>query len=204
MGVCTNKSNAITSTFCLLKNVETIKTDKVIARIEDIPILYLEKFLSNEKFLELCTQEFSKLEELNISHNKLIDISPLKDLKASKLKKIDLSHNKIENITGKKNPLEAYNFPQLEEINLSHNNLSNVFELKAIKATKLKIMNISYNKYKDNNLIQNFDIFKFTFDFPELEKLEKLENKYDFTTKKETLKSVTEINNEIIQNQINN
>jgi len=199
---CSSESNARTNTFFLLKNVETIKTDKVIAKIEDKPELFLKGYLKQEKLLELCSQKFSKLKELNISNNKLIDISPLKDLKAPNLKILNLSHNKIENITGKTESLEVYNFPQLEEIDLSYNILTNVFELKAIKALKLKIMNISYNEYEENNLTQNIDIFKFTFDFPELEKLY---NEYDFNKKKgSSPKSITEINNEIIENQINN
>ena len=198
---CSCLSNARTNTY-YLKDVKTIKDDKIIIKIVDNPILSLGGKLTPEKFNELCLKEFSKLKELNISNNKLIDISPLKELKAPKLEKIDLSHNEIENLTGKTNPFKDYNFPQLKELNLSYNYLKNVFELKAIKVPKLNIMNISNNQYNANNLTQNFDIFKFTFDFPELEKLE---NELDFIKKIGiSPKSITDINNEIIKNQIDN
>ena len=186
----------------LLKKVETIKTDKVIITIEDKPLLdYRGLNLNREKLFELCYKELSKLIELNISDNNLIDISPLKGLKAPKLAKLDVSENQIENIPGNISPSKEYDFPQLKELNLSKNILSNVYELKAIKAPKLETMNISYNKYNDNILTLNIDIFKFTFDFPELKTLD---NEYDYTKiNVPTPKSINEINNEIIEDQIN-
>ena len=191
---CSCLSNANTNTYHLLKKAETINFDKIIIKIVDKPRLSFGGYLTLKNLEELCFKEFSELKELNISNNKLIDISPLKEIKAPKLEKIDLSHNEIKNLTGKTNPFKDYNFPQLKELNLSHNILTNVFELKAIKAPKLKLMNISNNHYNANNLTQNFDIFKFTFDFPELEQLD--------NELRSSPKSITEINNEIIKNQI--
>ena len=176
-------------------------SEKITITIADKPILLLGGILRQEDLFELCNNNFKKLEELNLSKNDLIDISPLKELKAPKLKKLDLSNNKIENLTGTTNSLKEYNFPQLEELNLSYNNLTNIYELKAFIAPNLKILDISFNQFDNINLAQNIDIFKFNFNFPKLEQLNNLlyAQKYANGTA-----CNNEINNDKIKGQIDN
>jgi len=171
-----------------------------IPTIRDIPRLSLQGIFRQEDFSELCNIQFKKLKELNLSNNDLIDISPLKDLKAPKLKKIDLSHNQIRIISDNNNSSKYYDFPQLEELNLSYNNLTNIYELKALKAPNLKIIDISFNHFNDINLAQNIDIFKFNFDFPKLENF----NNLLYTEKYAIIGNRNEYNNKIIEHQINN
>jgi len=171
-----------------------------IPTIRDIPRLSLQGIFRQEDFSELCNIQFKKLKELNLSNNDLIDISPLKDLKAPKLKKIDLSHNQIRIISDNNNSSKYYDFPQLEELNLSYNNLTNIYELKALKAPNLKIIDISFNHFNDINLAQNIDIFKFNFDFPKLENF----NNLLYTEKYAIIGNRNEYNNKIIEDQINN
>ena len=177
------------------------ESEKITITIADKQKLSLEGILRQEDLFELCNNNFRKLEELNLSNNDLIDISPLKVLKAPHLKKIDLSHNKIENVTGTTDPFKDYNFPQLEELNLSYNNLTNIYELKAFIAPNLKIIDISFNQFDDINLAQNIDFFKFNFNFSKLEQFNNL-----FYTKKyiDGHGCNIEINNIKIQDQIDN
>ena len=176
----------------------------IILTIRDIPILSLPGICRQEDFFELCNKKFIKLKELNLSNNDLIDISPLKDLKAPKLKKIDLSHNQIRIISDNKNSSKYYDFPQLEELNLSYNNLTNIYELKALKTPNLKTIDISFNHFNDINLAQNIDIFKFNFDFPKLENFNNLlyTEKYAIIGNRNEYNN--KINNKIIEDQINN
>ena len=53
------------------------------------------KYSSLEEF---CNNEFSELENLNLSSNDISDISPLKNLKSPKLRILDLSDNNIKNL----------------------------------------------------------------------------------------------------------
>ena len=177
------------------------ESEKITITIADKPNLSLDGILRQEDLFELCNNNFRKLEELNLSKNDLIDISPLKELNAPQLKKIDLSHNKIENVAGTTNPFKDYNFPQLEELNLSYNNLTNIYELQAFIAPNLKILDISFNQFDDINLAYDTDIFKFNFNFPKLEQLNNL-----FYTKKYADRIICdkEINNKKIKGQINN
>ena len=177
------------------------ESEIITITIKDIPKLSLEGICRQEDLCELCNKKFKKLKELNLSNNDLIDISLLKDLKAPKLKKIELSHNQIKIISDNKNSSKYYYFPQLEELNLSYNNLTNVYELKEFKAPNLKILNISFNHFNDNNLVQSIDIFKLKFDFPKLEQLNNLFYNEKYV---ERIESNSKINNKIIENQINN
>ena len=71
--------------------------------------------------LNLFSQiEFNKLEEINLSHNKITTLFPL--INFNKLKNIDLSYNKIENDScGLSQLLESNKY--LKKINLNNNNL---------------------------------------------------------------------------------
>ena len=119
--------------------------------------------------------DFKDLEEINLSHNNISDIEPLKNFK--KLKNIDLSFNKINNINSLKriskinNKLEKIKlnnnmikdveiikeniFPYIIEINLDNNNINK----KDIDEIKMMIIN---NKKKIKmNEIEDLAIIKY-------------------------------------------
>ena len=54
------------------------ESEKITITIADKPILLLGGILRQEDLFELCNNNFKKLEELNLSKNDLIDISPQK------------------------------------------------------------------------------------------------------------------------------
>ena len=183
--------------YCFYLSLKS-ESEKISIDIKDKPTLSLEGIFRQEDFLELCNKEFTKLKWLILSKNDLIDISPLKDLKAPNLRKIDLSNNQIKNITDNNNSSKYYNFPQLEELDLSYNMLTNIYDLKAFNTPKLKIIDISFNNFNDNNLTQNIDIFKYNFNFPILSKF----NNLQYSINKKVSNSI--INDKIIESQINN
>jgi len=78
------------------------------------------KNIENDELNLFCQIEFTNLEEINLSHNKIFTINPLINFK--KLKIIDLSYNRIENdFCGLAELLK--NNKLLEKINLNNNNL---------------------------------------------------------------------------------
>ena len=78
------------------------------------------KNIGDDELNLFCNIEFNNLEEINLSHNKIISINALNNFK--KLKNIDLSYNKIENdFCGLSGLLQSNIF--LEKVNLNNNNL---------------------------------------------------------------------------------
>jgi ubiquitin-conjugating enzyme E2 D/E len=76
------------------------------------------KNIGNDELNLFCQIDFNNLEELNLSHNKIISINPLNNFK--RLKNIDLSYNKIENdFYGLSGLLQSNTF--LEKVNLNNN-----------------------------------------------------------------------------------
>ena len=66
--------------------------------VNDAEILDLSnKFKNQEEFNQFCQKRYPNLEYLNLSSNKIKDISCLKFLNAPKLKVLDLSDNPIDN-----------------------------------------------------------------------------------------------------------
>ena len=80
------------------------------------------KNIGNIELNLLSGVEFKNLEEINLSHNELSDIGPLKSFK--NLKKIDLSFNKINNINLLKDI--AKNNNKIEKINLNNNMINDI------------------------------------------------------------------------------
>ncbi len=70
--------------------------------------------------------EFKNLQELNLSHNEISDIEPIKNFKNIKI--LDLSYNKINNID-KLKIISEYN-NKIEKLYLNNNNIKNVDALK--------------------------------------------------------------------------
>ena len=71
--------------------------------IEDIDInkldLNMYEIKSNSKIFDYIKKiKFTKLKELDLSHNKLLSINILEELKFEQLEKLDLGYNKISSI----------------------------------------------------------------------------------------------------------
>ena len=91
--------------------------------IEDIDIEELNlsgKIIGNEGLKVLVKIKFKELKKLDLSYNKISDISILEKVDYKKLNKLDLSFNKISDI----NILEKVDFKELKELYLSYNQIS--------------------------------------------------------------------------------
>ena len=92
----------------------------------EIKINLNNKNIGNLELNLLSEVEFKNLEEINLSNNKISNITPIKNFKS--LKKIDLSSNKIKDIKALKEI--SKNNKNLENINLSNNSIKDVEILK--------------------------------------------------------------------------
>ena len=83
--------------------------DKYKTNIEDIDIRELNlngKFIENEGLKDLAKIKFKELNKLDLSWNKISDISVLEKVNFKELKELDLSYNEISDIS----VLEKVNF----------------------------------------------------------------------------------------------
>jgi len=108
------------------------------------------KNIDNIELNLLSCINFKNLEDINLSHNNISNIEPLKDFNSPKLRKFDLSFNKISNISSFKEILKKNN--NIEFINLSNNSITNVEILKTNIFPFVKEINL------DNNNIIRKDI----------------------------------------------
>ena len=96
---------------------------------------------------------FSKLKKINLSHNQIKDIEPLKKLSLSNLKDINLSYNKIEDIQSLKDIIK--NNKNLEKININHNRIKNpeiINEINLDNDNRIKLeFEETYKLLKNNN-----------------------------------------------------
>ena len=102
--------------------------------------------------------EFNKLEEINLSHNKITRLFPL--INFNKLKNIDLSYNKIENDScGLSELLESNKY--LKKINLNKNNLKIGYKIRnALSNIKKEIYIINQDINIKNEKLFEKDIEK--------------------------------------------
>lgn len=119
-----------------------------------------DKNLGDEGFDLISKILFTRLKEINLSGNGIIDISPFKNMNLSLLKNIDLSFNNIENV----NVLTDLKSPKLEEICLQNNKIKDLESL---------INNVIYHHLKRLRLENN----NFEMDFKDLKN--KLKAKYE-------------------------
>ena len=103
--------------------------------------------LSNNKLQNinvlLESEALNNLEDLDLSHNEIEDISRLSDTKLFNLKRLNLSHNKINNI----NFLESDpHLDKLEILDLSDNQINKLFK---INLKNIKNLNLSNNKINE-------------------------------------------------------
>ena len=94
---------------------------------------------------------FTKLKELNLSHNQISYIGVFQKVKFEKLEKLFLNGNELRDING----LEQANFIQLKELNLSHNKISDIGVLEKVRFDKLEKLDLSKNKISNINSLEN-------------------------------------------------
>ena len=143
------------------------------------------KNIGNIELNLLSGVDFKNIEEINLSHNNISDIEPLKNFK--NLKKVDLSFNKINNINELKS-ISKYN-NKIEKLYLNNN------MIKDVKILKENIFpNIIEINLDNNNIIQkDIDEIKMMIINNKKEKKEKInyyENKYliEYKIKKKNTK----------------
>ena len=157
----TNKNNLSEYEYLSIDDIKKQKIEKLLSKLKSLEQKVLSYFnltgkeiyinLTNSNFndnkLELLSGvEFKNLEELNLSHNKITNILPIKNFK--KLKKLNISFNKINNIKS----LEeiSKNNKGIKEINLRNNEIRDVDILKLDIFPYISKINLENNK----NLIQ--------------------------------------------------
>jgi len=144
------------------------------------------------------------IQYLDLSHKKLKRIP---DLSNKIIKKLNLSYNKIDSLDFTKLP------KGLEKLNVSHNFLMKVFillpDLYFTKFSKLKELNLSYNKLKgvsiatnirklklNNNDIYNVDLDTQSIEYLDISNNKNLSNIVSFDPKPiDTLKRKNILNN---------
>ena len=114
------------------------------------------KNIGNIELDFFCSVEFSNLEELDLSHNNLSDIKPLKNFK--NLKIINLSYNKIKDISSLKEISE--NNKGIEKINLSNNSINEVEILKKDIFANIIEINLDNNNLIKKDIEEIKDIIK--------------------------------------------
>jgi surface protein len=147
------------------------------------------KNIGNIEFGLLRGINFKNLEELDLSHNNISDITLLKDFNLNKLKKIDLSPNNIEQI-------EDIKFKNLEKIDLSFNNIS-----------KLSKIDLSLNKIIDLNEVKFLEKFKKIDILDFLKEIQNIKLKINNLLKDENIASNNKIRifgEEFVKNNKNN
>ena len=90
--------------------------------------------------------QLTTLKSLNLSNNRISNLSVLKDAKFQYLEKLDLSHDNICDLYLIK--MEEYKFHNLINLNLSHNSITE-FEPVVIAFKYLKYLDVTYNQIKD-------------------------------------------------------
>ena len=189
------KDNAILEQLELLEkkvlNYINVKFDLAITR-QEIKLNLNGKNIGNIELELISGIEFKNLVELNISHNNISNIEPLKRMKSPNLKKIDISYNPIENIDAIKQ-MKA----KIEEINLENTNIikKDIQDLKNIiihgidlKNNKNKECILKYEINNVNDIMEKLkekdkSIMTILNDIEELEK--KLLTNFDENKKKQ-------------------
>ena len=115
--------------------------------------LSLKKRDIDDNILQLLSQiNFKNLKEINLSHNNITDIEPLKNMNLSNLQKLDLSNNKIHSI---KVLREIYS-PNLKDICLNNNDIE---EIPPITENPF-LPDLERIRIEKNNLKEKLKIFK--------------------------------------------
>ena len=144
-----NKANVLSRINYLEKKIIDFFNSKfgTNLKLEDNKIVLKDKGIENEDFELLCSIDFPNLEELNLKGNNISILTPIESLKPKKLLKLDLSYNKINNITTLKDILKKKLFPKIQDIILTGNNIliKDLEEIKRlIKGEYIKECKLTY------------------------------------------------------------
>ena len=104
------------------------------------------KLIEISDFYTFCEMELPYLENLNLSHNNLSDISGLEKLNSPNLKILDLSYNNLRNL----NSFRKFTFP-LEQLYLKGNPINEIkifIEVDILK--NLKKLHLCVDDYESN------------------------------------------------------
>lgn len=112
--------------------------------------------LKDSDFYLFSKISFSNLRDLNVSHNQIKDISPIRSMDTSNLEYLIINDNKIENIE----VLESLNLSSLKELQLQNNNLKSVSPLLNSEMPVLKLLRIDGNKDIDLSLSEVKKVIK--------------------------------------------
>ena len=120
--------------------------------------------LSNNKIEDisiLCQFKIESLKELNLNNNEIEKINALNNVSCGKLRKLNLRNNKINDIS----IFTQLSFcNNIEDIDLMNNEIVNINILRNVSLPRLKILNIL------NNDITDYTVLKLIF-FPKLQLL---------------------------------
>jgi len=123
---------------------------------KEIKIDLNNKNIGNIDLDLLSGVEFKKLEEINLSHNNISNIESLPNFKT--VKRIDISFNKIEDITPIKQLTK--NNKKLENLNLGNNEIKDVKILKENIFTTVIDINLDNNNIIKKDIEEIKDIIK--------------------------------------------
>ena len=104
-------------------------------------IALYEKNLDSKDFENISKIIFIKLKIMDISHNKIKIIEPLKNMYLQYLEVLDMSYNEIEDIT----PIEQLDCKELNELCLQKNQIKKFESLNKCEFPKLRILRIENN-----------------------------------------------------------
>ena len=124
-----------------------IVDNKALKNLENYPDLERLNLSSNKitdiSILNKCI--FKELKELNLSNNLISNISVLKDLKLQKLNELYLNQNKITDLE----PLAKIDLTHIKIIDLSFNFINDLNTFYRINAPQLNYLNLSHNQIED-------------------------------------------------------
>ena len=134
-------------------------------QLEDNKLVLTNKNIGNEELELLSHVEFPNLEDIDLSHNKISKIEPLKNFSSEKIKRIDLSYNNINDIKPLKDALNDKKFPKIQDIILEYNKIipKDIEEIKRlIKGEYIKECKLTYILDESENKIRLFgqDFFR--------------------------------------------
>ena len=123
---------------------------------KEIKLNLNNKNIGNIELDLLSGVEFKNLEEIDLSHNNISNIEPIKNFK--KAKKIDLSYNKINDINSLKTIFE--NNKELKILNLSNNQINDIKIIKENISKSIIEINLDNNKLIQKDLEEIKELIK--------------------------------------------
>ena len=164
-------------------------------------------WIINQQLDDLSKIHFKEIQKLYLAINNISNITPLENMVHNHLEILDLSKNRITDIS----VLEKVKFNELKELYLSGNNISDIKVLEKVKFEKLEMLDLAENKISDINVLEKANFKELrglylninnivdlkVFEKTKFEKLEKLflnKNKID---EKENFSIISNLKNTI-------